>query len=177
MTTYLGILGSLWSSAVSVADLLQTDDLFQLAQPRELPPLPEFDQLPAWPCCHDCPPQASDGNSHPPCAAAPPASGTRNVAATTGISKPSAADKKPAPAAAKPPEASTWVERNPLPQSEVTGPSHAAPSTGEVTNLQPALKARKRQRFAPSSEEIPTTQTTNERQPSGTAAAKEAPIP
>ncbi|HEV3081201.1 MAG TPA: TolC family protein [Gemmataceae bacterium] len=56
VSTYLGILGSLWSSVVSVADLLQTNDLFQLATPRELPPLPDLDQLPAWPCCHECPP-------------------------------------------------------------------------------------------------------------------------
>jgi cobalt-zinc-cadmium efflux system outer membrane protein len=52
VTTYLGILGTLWSSAVSVADFLQTDDLFQKAQPMELPPLPPLDQLPQWPCPH-----------------------------------------------------------------------------------------------------------------------------
>ena len=52
VTTYLGILGSLWTSVVSVADLLQTDDLFQLAQPRRMPPLPDLDQLPPLPCCH-----------------------------------------------------------------------------------------------------------------------------
>jgi cobalt-zinc-cadmium efflux system outer membrane protein len=55
VTAYLGILGSLWTSVVNVADLLQTDDLFQLAQPKELPPVPELDQLPSWPCCHLCP--------------------------------------------------------------------------------------------------------------------------
>jgi cobalt-zinc-cadmium efflux system outer membrane protein len=45
---YLGILNSLWTAVVSVADPLQTDDLFQLAQPRELPELPKLDQLPSW---------------------------------------------------------------------------------------------------------------------------------
>ena len=54
VTAYLGILGSLWTSVVSVADLLQTDDLFQLAKPQELPSLPDLEQLPAWPCCHAC---------------------------------------------------------------------------------------------------------------------------
>jgi cobalt-zinc-cadmium efflux system outer membrane protein len=49
---YLGILGTLWSSAVSVADLLQTDDLFQLAQARELPELPDLDNLPGGLCPH-----------------------------------------------------------------------------------------------------------------------------
>ena len=46
VTSYLGILGSLWSSVVGVADFLQTDDLFQLAKPRSLPDLPDFTQLP-----------------------------------------------------------------------------------------------------------------------------------
>ena len=52
VTTYLGILGTLWSSVVSVADLLQTDDLFQLAEPRDLPGIPDLEHLPPWPCCH-----------------------------------------------------------------------------------------------------------------------------
>ncbi len=43
--TYLGILGSLWSAVVSVADLMQTGDLFQLAKPGELPELPALDNL------------------------------------------------------------------------------------------------------------------------------------
>ena len=62
VTTYLGILGSLWSSVVSVADLLQTDDLFQLAQPQEVPGLPDLEHLPAFPCCH---PGAGSGGEMP----------------------------------------------------------------------------------------------------------------
>jgi len=53
VTAYLGILGSLWSSVVGVADFLQTDDLFQLAKPRELPELPDFKELPHWACDHN----------------------------------------------------------------------------------------------------------------------------
>jgi cobalt-zinc-cadmium efflux system outer membrane protein len=60
VTAYLGILGSLWSSAVSVADLLQTDDLFQIGQPRAIPALPDLESLLPWPCCHDCPPPGTD---------------------------------------------------------------------------------------------------------------------
>ncbi|HLJ95501.1 MAG TPA: TolC family protein [Gemmataceae bacterium] len=56
VSAYLSILGSLWSSVVSVADLLETDDLFQLAQPREVPALPDLEALAPWPCCHACPP-------------------------------------------------------------------------------------------------------------------------
>ncbi len=42
VTAYIGILGSLWSSTVSVADFLQTDSLFQTGQRRELPEMPDF---------------------------------------------------------------------------------------------------------------------------------------
>jgi cobalt-zinc-cadmium efflux system outer membrane protein len=52
VSSYLGILGSLWSSVVSVADVLQTDDLFQLARPQPVPPVPDLDALLPWPCCH-----------------------------------------------------------------------------------------------------------------------------
>jgi cobalt-zinc-cadmium efflux system outer membrane protein len=45
VTAYIGILGSLWSSVVSVADFLQTDNLFQTGSRRELPELPDFRQL------------------------------------------------------------------------------------------------------------------------------------
>jgi cobalt-zinc-cadmium efflux system outer membrane protein len=52
VSAYLGLLGNLWSGAVSVADFLQTDDLFQLARPHELPELPDFEQWPRWLCPH-----------------------------------------------------------------------------------------------------------------------------
>jgi cobalt-zinc-cadmium efflux system outer membrane protein len=61
VTTYLGLLGSLWSSVVSVADLLQTDDLFQTADPMTLPPLPDLESIPALPCCH---PSGHGGTVH-----------------------------------------------------------------------------------------------------------------
>jgi cobalt-zinc-cadmium efflux system outer membrane protein len=52
VTAYVGILGNLWSSIVNVADFLQTDDLYQLAEPRELPELPDFNQLSLLTCGH-----------------------------------------------------------------------------------------------------------------------------
>ena len=58
VTSYLAILGQLWTSTVTVADLLQTDDLFQLAEPHELPPLPDLEHLPPLPCRHPCAPDA-----------------------------------------------------------------------------------------------------------------------
>jgi cobalt-zinc-cadmium efflux system outer membrane protein len=45
VTAYIGILGSLWSSVVTVADFLQTDNLFQTGEKRDLPSLPDFKLL------------------------------------------------------------------------------------------------------------------------------------
>ena len=52
VTAYIAVLGNVWSSVVSVADFLQTDDLYQLAQPRELPELPDFGKLSLLTCGH-----------------------------------------------------------------------------------------------------------------------------
>ncbi len=68
VTAYLGILGSLWNSVVSVADFIQTDDLYQLGKPLELPELPDLETLHAWPCPH--PPMTAEPLETPP---APPA--------------------------------------------------------------------------------------------------------
>jgi cobalt-zinc-cadmium efflux system outer membrane protein len=81
VTTYLGILGTLWTSVVSVADLLQTDDLFQLSQPRELPALPDLETLPGWFCPHPSAPSAVgdpaciSGSGMPASASSPVAAG------------------------------------------------------------------------------------------------------
>jgi hypothetical protein len=57
---------------VGVADLIQTPDLFQLAQPHELSPLPPLDQIPHWLCPHHrtaaLPPAAMAGNGCAPVA-------------------------------------------------------------------------------------------------------------
>ncbi|SIO59877.1 outer membrane protein, cobalt-zinc-cadmium efflux system [Singulisphaera sp. GP187] len=52
VNAYLGVLGSLWTSVVNVANLIQTDDLYQLGKPLELPQLPDFDALHPLPCPH-----------------------------------------------------------------------------------------------------------------------------
>jgi cobalt-zinc-cadmium efflux system outer membrane protein len=52
VTSYIGVLQSLWTSTVNVADFLQTDDLFQFARPRPLPELPDFTHLTRWACDH-----------------------------------------------------------------------------------------------------------------------------
>ncbi|MGO9816400.1 MAG: TolC family protein [Isosphaeraceae bacterium] len=52
VTSYITVLGNVWTSVVGVADFLQTDDLYQLAQPRELPELPDFSKLALLSCGH-----------------------------------------------------------------------------------------------------------------------------
>ena len=52
VTTYLQTLGQVWTAVTSVADLIQTDDLFEYARPQAVPALPDLEQLPALPCCH-----------------------------------------------------------------------------------------------------------------------------
>ena len=52
VSSYITILGNLWTSAVGVADFLQTDDLYQVAKRHELPELPDFNQLRHWACDH-----------------------------------------------------------------------------------------------------------------------------
>jgi cobalt-zinc-cadmium efflux system outer membrane protein len=51
--TYLATLGTTWTAVVDVANLLQTDDLFQVSQRQDVYPIPE---LPPLPCCHPCSP-------------------------------------------------------------------------------------------------------------------------
>jgi cobalt-zinc-cadmium efflux system outer membrane protein len=51
--SYLSTLGATWTSVVDVANLLQTDDLFQMAEKQEVAPIPELVPLP---CCHPCSP-------------------------------------------------------------------------------------------------------------------------
>lgn len=58
LTTYITTLGAMWTAVTDVANLLQTDDLFQIgneAVPMECPaPLPDVEHLLALPCCHPC---------------------------------------------------------------------------------------------------------------------------
>jgi cobalt-zinc-cadmium efflux system outer membrane protein len=65
VTTYIGILGSLWSSVASVADYLQTDDLYQLGKRHELPQLPDLTQLPQWACGHSASEPANEHAARP----------------------------------------------------------------------------------------------------------------
>ena len=52
VTSYLTVLGQIWTSAVQVADFLQTDDMFELSNPQAVPVLPDLGKVAPWPCCH-----------------------------------------------------------------------------------------------------------------------------
>lgn len=60
VTTYVSTLGAMWTGVVDVANLLQTNDLFQvgaLALPTAcVAPVPDVAQLLSLPCCHPCNP-------------------------------------------------------------------------------------------------------------------------
>ena len=59
ITTYVTTLGALWQAVADVADLLQTDDLFQLGLDGSCPEavaVPDLADLPGLPCCHPCSP-------------------------------------------------------------------------------------------------------------------------
>jgi cobalt-zinc-cadmium efflux system outer membrane protein len=50
---YLATLGATWTAVVDVANLLQTEDLFQMTEKQEVAPIPEVCPLP---CIHPCSP-------------------------------------------------------------------------------------------------------------------------
>jgi outer membrane protein, heavy metal efflux system len=55
---YVTALGALWQSVADVADVLQTNDLYQIGDdqvPTEgVAPMPDLTNLPLLPCCHPC---------------------------------------------------------------------------------------------------------------------------
>jgi outer membrane protein, heavy metal efflux system len=94
VTTYLGVLSTLWTSSVSVADMLQSDDLFQLAQPQAVPALPDLGVLLPFPCCHPSAPgeplihYETSANTPRTLAVAPPIAATPMVAAVSKAAAP-----------------------------------------------------------------------------------------
>ena len=68
---YLNLLQSLWTSVASVADFLQTDDLYQMGTRHELPALPDFRllRLSPWMQGHDrIAASGANGEPEPLCA-------------------------------------------------------------------------------------------------------------
>ena len=53
---YIVALGAQWQAVVDVANLLQTEDLFQANGTCPVAPVPDLEQLLQLPCCHPCSP-------------------------------------------------------------------------------------------------------------------------
>jgi hypothetical protein len=81
---YLTTLGAVWQAVVDTASMLQTDDLFQMAEPVPVAPVPDLEELLKLPCCHPCNPlpeerlRKADVNWQP---AGIPSAGARTVPA------------------------------------------------------------------------------------------------
>jgi cobalt-zinc-cadmium efflux system outer membrane protein len=128
VSTYLGLLGQLWTSAVTVADFLQTDDLFQQAQPKELPPLPDFGDLPPWPCPHPAPAGGACGPPATPATAAP-ASGGPGPKQTTA---PGSGELMPVP---RPPGSTPAAQTPPGPPRRAADPAPKQPAAPDLDGL------------------------------------------
>jgi cobalt-zinc-cadmium efflux system outer membrane protein len=164
VTAYLGILGSLWTSAVGVADLLQTDDLFQLGEPRALPALPDLDQLLPWPCCHQCPPSGAEPKAECSCCPTAPTPGG-------GPSTLPGADQAlPAPRRVDAPAqgSSNRVMPQSLPTLGAQQPAEAAPSlASESQPLPPATRKKSAGETVPQAVPTPLIQPPSARPASG----------
>jgi cobalt-zinc-cadmium efflux system outer membrane protein len=129
VTSYIGVLGSLWTSVVSVADFLQTDDLFQLAKRRDLPEAPDFRQLPQWVCDHPGLEAACAGAGSGPCVQ-PPSVSVPLALPSIGAPAPPAQGAPAAPLDAAPPPPSSA----PMPAEAQPAPNRAGTNdAGTVT--------------------------------------------
>jgi cobalt-zinc-cadmium efflux system outer membrane protein len=52
--SYVTALGAQWTAVVDVANLLQTEDLFQVGQTEKVEPVPDLEHLTPLPCDHPC---------------------------------------------------------------------------------------------------------------------------
>jgi cobalt-zinc-cadmium efflux system outer membrane protein len=100
---YLTLLGSMWQAVVDVANLMQTDDLFQACERMPVGDVPDLEHLLKLPCCHPCNPL--------------PAPGLRGA----NLSWPSAGFGEQAPGAAPP------AAKTPPPAGSSPAPQGAAP--------------------------------------------------
>ena len=56
IAAYLGILQNQWQAVSDLGSLLQTDDIFQMAEGRRFVEMPDLSHLAELPCCHPCSP-------------------------------------------------------------------------------------------------------------------------
>src|SRR5262249_22320295 len=60
VSAYVTTLGATWTAVTDVANLLQTNDLFQTGQ-EQVTPVPDLEQLGPLPCSHPCSPLPDPG--------------------------------------------------------------------------------------------------------------------
>jgi cobalt-zinc-cadmium efflux system outer membrane protein len=168
VTAYLGVLGSLWTSVVTFADFIQTDDLFQLSKPLELPKLPDLD-LHTWPCPH--PPIAGEPATVGPTPT--PVAGTGATTALAPTVPPTPGQRIGKPAATL---ASVAMTQSSNPRQPNPDPDRSLPPSKPFTGAPTAVKAP-RQQFAkllgvaePSFSVPTSTATPSAAQPSGPIA-------
>jgi cobalt-zinc-cadmium efflux system outer membrane protein len=125
VTSYLTILGQLWTAVVGVADTLQTDDLFQLAKPLEIPAVCDLSDLPPWPCHHGCPPPAT-----------PPGAQAVDTPAPAGRETPRKAEPAPQPPVRVLPQPR---KEEPAKPEEAAGPALAPERPGALPPAAPEV--------------------------------------
>jgi len=141
ITNYITTLGALWTSVVDVANLLQTDDLFQLAEKDHPAPVPDLEHLAPLPCCHPCSPLPDPAlkGADPNWPAAEPGSAGQPKPRQPEA-KPAAPPEapKPAPPAMLPPAVTTAPASRPVaPLRPVRGRSAVAPAAADDILLEP----------------------------------------
>ena len=137
ITTYVGALGDTWTAVVDVANLLQTNDLFQMGEELTakdcVSPVPDLEHLPPLPCFHPCSPvpdpglKGADGHwpvALPPSAAPVSRGADRNV-------KP---EQAPAPKQVPPEKHSDFSPPPPAPFAETLS-SKSEPASLPVPSL------------------------------------------
>jgi cobalt-zinc-cadmium efflux system outer membrane protein len=95
ISSYITALGLQWTAVVDVANLLQTDDLFQTGRTEEVAPVPDLEHLLSWPFVRPTPGCAADhsASGEGPC---------QGAARTVTLLPPPSPEQAPEPAAGSP---------------------------------------------------------------------------
>jgi cobalt-zinc-cadmium efflux system outer membrane protein len=107
ISAYITALGLQWTAVVDVANLLQTDDLFQTGRTEEVAPVPDLEHLLSWPFVRPTP---GCGADHQAPAAAPCQGASAARPAT--LLPPPGPEQAPAPARLGP--AQSFAENTPV---------------------------------------------------------------
>jgi outer membrane protein, heavy metal efflux system len=126
---YLGILQNEWQAVADLGSLLQTNDIFQLAEGKRFAEVPDLSHLLELPCCHPCSPLPG-AHLQGPDLHWPEAGFQPKATATNALGAPVLHDSPP-PSAAAPANPSALLPAVPV------GPGRA-PANGPMVTLPPA---------------------------------------